>query len=373
MNIIGEGVDSRIANQVTQRQKVYGSGFSSNRTLEEISFLNSNTSWCKLVSSVNVSSLRSLNNESIRTLGLTGNELAKKFVLFNGTEDTNSRSELNSGINFEPKNLAGSGYAYGIGGDEFGLRPMMGIQSAEIKHLNRGSIRRATIKIKAWNKIQFDIIDVLYLRLGFSTLLEWGHSMFYLNDGSFQSNNFGSLSDQFLRGGNSYEGFLRNIQSQRRATNGNYDAMFGKVVNYHWSFQKDGSYDIELELISLGDVVESFKINVLKNGTAPISPFVAEDGSVIPVEELNDQQILTLWQAQNSIAEWFYSLTVGNFELIVADELEEARERFAVEDTIQDQLDRSGVKTPEQIEFELRGGFQSNEELDRLTQEFFSD
>ena len=42
--------------------------------------------------------------------------------------------------------------------------------------------------------------------------------------------------------------------------------MFAKVTNFHWSFQKDGSYDIELNLVSVGDVVESFKINALNSG-----------------------------------------------------------------------------------------------------------
>ena len=46
---------------------------------------------------------------------------------------------------------------------------MPGIMSAEVKTLNRGSIKESTVRIKAFNRTQFQIIDVLYLRLGYSS------------------------------------------------------------------------------------------------------------------------------------------------------------------------------------------------------------
>ena len=36
----------------------------------------------------------------------------------------------------------------------------------------------------------------------------------------------------------------------------------GKVVNFDWSFQPDGTYDISLKLITIGDVIESLKVNL---------------------------------------------------------------------------------------------------------------
>ena len=111
------------------------------------------------------------------------------------------------------------------------------------------------------------------MRLGFNVLLEWGHSMYYDNKGTLQKDGIGkSLADRFLdpKPPNlvstvslNYSSFLDLIQQQRLESNGNYDAMFGKVCNYHWSFLPDGSYDITLDLVSVGDIVESFKINLL--------------------------------------------------------------------------------------------------------------
>ena len=262
MNIIGEGFPNVINNQVKKRQEVYGSGYgSSPRKPEEIIYLNANTSWVRLVSSVNVDDQTILLNRSLSTIpGIGDNKLAERFILFNGTNEDPSSQRY--GVSLDGS-LLGNNSAYGIGGTEFGLRPMMGIKRAEIKHENRGSLRRASIQIKAFNRVQFDIIDVLYLRLGFNILLEWGHSMYYDDKGVLQTNPNDSLSSDFLKGKTSYNEFLTKISSQKLKACGNYDAMFAKITNFHWSFLPDGSYDITIDLVSIGDVVESFKINSL--------------------------------------------------------------------------------------------------------------
>jgi N-acetylneuraminic acid mutarotase len=58
---------------------------------------------------------------------------------------------------------------------------MPGIHSADIKTLTRGSLKKATVKLTANNKQQFDIIDLLYMRLGYTVLLEWGNSIYTTN------------------------------------------------------------------------------------------------------------------------------------------------------------------------------------------------
>lgn len=289
MNLLGEGFPKEINEQVDQRQKIYGSGYvdGGTRTPEEITYLNANTSWVKLVSSTNIIDQDVINNISLRDVeGISDSTLAERFVLFNGTSDNGNA--LFNGISNRNSILGST--AYGIGGTEFGLRPMMGIKSAHIKHENRGSLRRATVQIKAFNKNQFDIIDVLYLRLGFSVLLEWGHSMYYTNNGVLQkgSDLDNSLASDFLKGGDSYGEFLKKINQKRKTSQGNYDAMFAKVSNIHWSFNVDGSYDITLDLVSIGDVIESFKTNILSpnmvGNDSPLS--VSSSGDSFTTSEL---------------------------------------------------------------------------------------
>jgi len=272
MNLLGEGFPEPIINQITQRQKVYGSGYSeTSKTPEEIIYLNANTAWCKLISSTDIDNIEVLNNPTIKNLGLKGTELARKFVLFNGVVDTTSTEQQREGVNNLDNllgvNSHGVNSAYGIGGNEFGIKPMMGIQTVSVTHENRGSLRQATVKMKAFNRAQMEIIDVLYLRLGYSVLLEWGNTMYFDNNGILQSNVNNSLVNEFLDGKFSYNTFLKLIENNRLRSSGNYDAMFAKVKNFSWSFQKDGSYDITIDLISSGDIIESLKINAIIEDT----------------------------------------------------------------------------------------------------------
>ena len=52
--IVGEPFKDYVNGQIISRQKIYGSGFSSNRTPEQMTYLNSNVPWIKMASSVNL-------------------------------------------------------------------------------------------------------------------------------------------------------------------------------------------------------------------------------------------------------------------------------------------------------------------------------
>jgi len=319
MNIFGEGFPEEIIKQVEQRQKIYGSGYAvgSSRTPEEILYLNGNTSWCKMMSAVNISNINALNNPTIQTLtnsnpGLKDNGLAKQFVLFNGTSTYDKgimspRSGISDLNNLLGIDSSGNSTAYGIGGTDFGIRPMMGIQSINVSHENRGSLRRAEVKIKAFNKIQFDIIDTLYLRLGYSILLEWGNSIYFNNDNELQKNPLNSLDFIFMNGSGNYEVILDKIAKQRLISNGNYDAMFAKVSNFSWSFLPDGSYDITINLISIGDIIESLKINVLLEDSPSVSVKESKK-SEGAASELSTEDLIDLYAYKHSIGSFLYFL-----------------------------------------------------------------
>jgi len=290
MNIVGEGFPNEIINQIDQRQKKIGSA---NRTNQELTWMNSKTGWVRLVSSVNVT------QAGIRDLPYTGDELAKNFILFNGT--TSTITGPRAGVWPGEGNF--NNYAYGLGGTEFGLRPMPGISYAETKNENRGSLRTSTVKVTCYNRQQFDIIDLLYLRLGYSVLLEWGNSSFFYNNGTYEENNPFSLANDFLNGTLKYDSYPQTLQEKRLASNGNYDAVIGKVVNFNWSFNDDGSYDITIIIKSMGDIIESLKTNILLPGTVE----VAVDP---PVEEENPEptpeDVIKSFANAHEIGKWFY-------------------------------------------------------------------
>jgi hypothetical protein len=268
-DIVGEPISSIIAQQINERQKAHGSGVPGNpREPKYHAYLNSKTAWIKLASAVEVTPGR-LSSE-----GLSGEfsyeGLAKYAVLFDGTSRLEGTTLRPRGT-FDGKNNIWDKYdgAYGTG--EFGLTPMPGIESADIQCLNRGSIKKATVQIKCYSPEQFKILDLLYLRIGYTVLLEWGWSPYLDNSGTLQKDYFtlteqgsGGFFDSSWKNG-SYLDFLNSIEEYRMKKQGNYDGLLCRVTNFTWTFAQDGSYDIELSLISLGDVVESLKTNISPN------------------------------------------------------------------------------------------------------------
>lgn len=259
-NIIGEEIASYVAKQINARQTLHGSGTGGNfRNNDQLVVLNSNTSWIKFSSGV------SLTEEKIKDLGLdasnVGTNLAQRNILFGGT------STLNGTTLIQKNGFLDGTYE----ASDFGIVPMPGIISANIQTLTRGSIKKATIKFKVHNRRQFEIVDTLYLRLGYTVLLEWGNNIF-TPDGTTKSNVLSTLtedSDGFFsntyQNNASHRTFLGKIETYRAKYRGNYDGVLGKITNFNWTFNEDGSYDIEVNLHSLGDVIESLKTNVPVN------------------------------------------------------------------------------------------------------------
>jgi hypothetical protein len=270
MAIIGEELEGYVIDQILLRQSLHGGGVNnSSRSDNQLNVLNSNTSWIKLASGVSIT-----DGKRLKEIGFTQTQvedniklgLAKNNILFGGTAklvDVKGRDfdKLQQRSGFLPRD-AQSSYTYG----SYGFSPMSGIESADVKTLNRGSIKKSTVKLKANNREQFDIIDLLYMRLGYTVLLEWGNSLFIDNEYGQKTvlrNTF--IDDTFFNikeNNGSYLDILPELESRRATYSGNYDGLLGKVSNFNWTFNVDGSYDIELTIISLGDVVESLKTNL---------------------------------------------------------------------------------------------------------------
>ena len=274
MALIGEHIPNYVQKQIQIRQKTHGSGVLSERTDDQLLALNSKTAFIKLASGV------WMGEEKLRELGgdefakkYIGKNLAKEHVLFGGYARMGINSSDKEGILYQRTGFLGDDGAYEATKD-WGIVPMPGIDSMEVKSMNRGSLKKATIRLTAQNRDQLNILDVLYLRLGYTVLLEWGNTLYIDNDGNIKKsytsiieNNDGFFSDSFNINKNgigqtSFKPILDKISKAREAHDGNFDALLGKISNFNWSFNPDGSYSIEITLISLGDVVESLKTNV---------------------------------------------------------------------------------------------------------------
>ena len=275
-NIVGEPIEDFVDSQIRTRQSAQFSGYGTSlRNDDQLKYLTNRNAWIKLASSVSVqvdtilgTQLEDFISSKLKNIGLPptgffGTQLAEKAVLFNtisqytGGVLNNNRAGVTNA-----NNLWSDSFIYGIGGTEFGIQPPPGIIGATIDSLNRGSIRKANITLKAHNKFQFDVIELLYLRLGFTMMLEWGWDKYLDNKGKIQQVGNTIIEDEWFKtNGTTQLQMLSVIQKKRRDYQGNYDGFFGKVSNFTWNFNPDGSYDISIDLITLGDVIESLKVN----------------------------------------------------------------------------------------------------------------
>ena len=137
---------------------------------------------------------------------------------------------------------------------------MPGITSANVRTKSAyGSLRTGKIEFKCYNQRQLEILEMLYMRPGYSVLLEWGWTPYV--------NNFGQTTNTFPYCGGFYDDdatheiIEKQIYDNKRISGGNYDALMGIVRNFEYKLRDDGGYDCQTELISRGEVLESLKMN----------------------------------------------------------------------------------------------------------------
>jgi hypothetical protein len=99
------------------------------------------------------------------------------------------------------------------------------------------------------------------MRPGYTVLLEWGWLPYLDNNGNLVPNFPVNLNTSVLEGTQTMEQVFTELFNRSKILHGNYDALFGKVSNYNWSARPDGGYDCQTTLISIGEVIESLKVN----------------------------------------------------------------------------------------------------------------
>ena len=320
-NIIGESFKKYVRDQVKVRQEKLGS---QDRDTDLLKYISNKTSWIRLSSGVNIDYSKAVDYVALGAQHFSGNLLAKKSVLFSArkyldyttNKDSNYnrwKGEFTEGVGFGLDNPS-YGYTPGIGlaGNDiqnsdifdYGMVPPAGIISADIKSRNRGSLRDAVVQISCHNLAQFRVIEALYLKLKYSMLLEWGHTFWYDNKGTLRSDMPDDVHRGFLDGKYNQDSLLTDLENRRKLYCGNYDAFLGWVTNFDWSLRKDGGYDITLNLISFGDVIESLKINSNYPSSNTTSATSGEDKSPPVIANKNKStinQILFAIQTEISI------------------------------------------------------------------------
>ena len=262
-SIIGGPLDDTVIDQLSVRKEIVSK--QAGRTDQDILFLNSNTGWVKMTSSVDVLSEN----------GGYSNLPSKNRVLLGGTLANNKQQ---GGI-FNDKDNAYSK------SDTLGYRPMAGITNFQVDAKNNfGTLRIASVDFKVNSVEELDELEQLFLRPGFSVLLEWGHSLYYNNAGVFQNTIF-PFPDTFF---NSMKG--QDIHDQitriKEYSSGNYDGMYGIIKNFVWSFNLDGGYDCKVDIVSKGELIESLSMIISPTSNVNLdtsSPYFNESLNTTPL------------------------------------------------------------------------------------------
>ena len=267
MSIFKDSFHKSIKEQLIARQDAINT-----RTHSNLTYFNSRNSWIRLSSSVNTYKKTSPNPATLKDLKDEknyDNTLAKQFVLQGGILNSGNKRQGIGNFSNTYSNVAADGTSYRLG-----IRPMPGITSVEIKSKGAyGSLRDATVNFQCWDIHQLEDLEILYMRPGYTVLLEWGWSPYINNSGGLNTSvDFTDIIDtswtkeelfkrQYARATDGKYNKEDGTAVTTTGYQGNADSMFGFVKNYSWKARMDGGYDCTTTIVSMGEVIESLKVN----------------------------------------------------------------------------------------------------------------
>ncbi len=332
MSILSTPFDPWIKEQVEVRQKSLGKF--GNISENDLLAYNTKAPFLRLASSIDLTNNGSegniLNDSVLKRLIASGfreeeisdDQLAKKCILQGGVVDEESQ-KLKAGLNDNNDIFNG---AYGWGGiEERGFVPMPGITNADITYYDNGTLSRTAIEIRCFSKKQFALIDTLFLRPGYTLLLEFGHSVYLDNKGKLQNmDNFLTPPMSSVLNGTSTPPQIRTqISKYREETSGNYEAVLGQIHNFKWQFNPDGSYNCLVQLTGMGDVFSSIKTNISLTNSKDINPIKVIDSSPTteptptvdsPSSEDDVNNVLASNQSKSKIDSWLFELYQSSYK-----------------------------------------------------------
>lgn len=266
----GASIPALAGDQLKAREQLYGG---SPKSIEHLQVINSNTAWVKLRSSVNevTKTAKEIDDaaKDPKNLGFLldslDQEKAQLFVLMGGRAaafDTEVK-----GINFGTDYDAAS--TYNNYNQSLGIRPMPGITGLKVASKNTyGTLMQAEVEFTVWTLEDLEKAELLFLRPGYTCLLEWGHSVYIDNEQQIKfASNATTVNDNTFFAAQSTSRIDREIQQLRDNAFGNYDGMFGYITNFSWSFRKDGGYDCSIKVVSRGVILESLSMGKTSDAT----------------------------------------------------------------------------------------------------------
>lgn len=248
MSLVGEPISDQVIKQLQQRENIHSK---SQKTRDDLLWINSKNAWIRAISGVNV-----LGEEEVFGEDKGSPNQSKSFILTGGSISWNSETksfQKNNNISFD-KFETTSKYRYT---EDFGVRPEPGITSFQITSKNTfGSIRSADIGFTVWSKEDLEKVRTLYLRLGFPIIVEWGHSVYVDKDNTTKTSRavYDSNFDNYFTT-NDFMKIVQQLEENRIRYNYCYDGFIGYVNNFSFSFNTQGGYDCTISVVSHGSIL----------------------------------------------------------------------------------------------------------------------
>ena len=278
--------------EAVQKQLKYRQNTAKTRTPQSVQLTNSRAPWVRMTSAVDT--LSGLDKDGNPTFN---NDLAKNYILLGGVLDSDKKLKYSIGSagNEAYSNRTPSGTPY-----QRGLRPMPGITSVDVKSKSAyGSLREVTVNFICHDIKQLEDLELLYMRPGYTVLVEWGWLPYLNNDGSVVTNI--DFYDDVLDGKKDFQTVLTDLFTKSKTHSGNYDAVYGKIQNYSWQARMDGGYDCTTTIITIGEVLESIKVN-----TTPFNINKIANNKGIIFKDTKNTEVLKDYYAQNYLAGLLY-------------------------------------------------------------------
>jgi len=313
VSIFKETIAESIQTQLQARTNVIAGNSSgtinNNNRNNLLPFYLSKNSWVRMTSFVNFTSGKDLTFNGAGNIGVkpdggyNGNQLSKKYILEGGTLYTKSNNGTNIVEASQRYGIAQKNSVYGGNIDVranntvdkdyyqvYGIRPMPGIIDVNMHTKSAyGSLFETTIKFYAWDINQLNELELLFMRPGYSVLLEWGWSQYldYDDDKSVKKLTSDKIKSQVFNGitinpfdNLSQQDVYDKLETLRVKYRHNYDGMLGYIKNFSWKMMSNGGYECQTTLISMGEVINSLKISVNSNNTKNIGTFNINDPSI---------------------------------------------------------------------------------------------
>tara|TARA_R110002020_G_scaffold56402_8_gene156121 strand:- start:4813 stop:7233 length:2421 start_codon:yes stop_codon:yes gene_type:complete len=237
-NIIGTGFPKYVTDQLEARKKLVSK---TTRDSKDLLWLSNRTGWFRMTSGALIEDKS----------GKLTDDLAKNNILQGGLASRRGGFD--------------SSYING----PLGKKPMPGITSLSVGTGGRWqTLLQGEVEFIAYDLNQLGILSNLYMSLGVHVFIEWGHKPYIKNNVVNTSTDINPVNffQDFPQSSDGAIALQRKVNSKKEQLEGNYEALIGRVYNFDYNANPDGSYTCKIKVMGAGAMADSLRGLSIKTG-----------------------------------------------------------------------------------------------------------